>query len=137
MTSIVTACAAAGKMPPPSWTEPAVPVEKIFSPTARELGESMSPASYRADGSSPHSLDLGAIHSIGNPVHLYPLYENGFRAHRDQSIKENHEESTKMYAEFAKVAERQPYAWNYGKQVSEKDIGTVEKRNRMICFPCK
>lgn len=41
-----------------------------------------------------------------------------------------------MYAEFAKVAENQPYAWNYGKATTKETIGAVTKRNRMICFPC-
>jgi len=81
--------------------------------------------------------DIGAIHSIGAPIHVYPLFENGFRAYRGQSIADNHDESAQMYAEFAKVAEQQPYAWNYGKKASTKqDVGTVTKRNRMICFPC-
>ena len=43
-----------------------------------------------------------------------------------------------MYEEFARVAETQPFAWNYGKPAATKDvIGTVAKRNRMICFPCR
>lgn len=43
-----------------------------------------------------------------------------------------------MYADFAKVAEGNPLAWNYGKPAAtEDDIGTVSKQNRMICFPCK
>jgi len=41
-----------------------------------------------------------------------------------------------LYAEFAKVAEQNPLAWNYGKAETEETIGTVTKRNRMICFPC-
>jgi hypothetical protein len=83
-----------------------------------------------------HPTDLGAIHDIGAPIHIYPLYENAFRAHRGQSIKVNHEESAKLYAEFSKVAETQPYAWSYGKYDNEKVIGMVGKKNRMIGFPC-
>ena len=41
-----------------------------------------------------------------------------------------------MYAEFAKVAEHNPYAWNYSKTETEESIGTVTKQNRMVCFPC-
>ena len=82
-------------------------------------------------------VDLGAIHDIGAPIHVYPLFENGFRAHRNQTIKENNRESAKLYADFAKVAEGNQYAWNYGKAASEEFIGSVSKRNRMICFPCK
>jgi hypothetical protein len=81
--------------------------------------------------------DLGATHSIGAPIHIYPLFENGFRAHRGQTIAHNHEESAQLYAEFSKVAEGQEYAWNYGRASTKEDIGTVTKRNRMICFPCE
>ena len=83
------------------------------------------------------TLDLGAVHSIGAPIHVYPLYENAFRAHRGQSIRDNHTESAKLYASFAKVAERNEFAWSYGKAETEESIGTITKRNRMICFPCE
>jgi hypothetical protein len=88
-------------------------------------------------GSFYPNADLGAIHDIGAPIHVYPLFENGFRAHRRQTIKENNRESAKLYADFAKVAEKNLYAWNYGKAVGEEFIGTVSRKNRMICFPCK
>ena len=44
-----------------------------------------------------------------------------------------------MYAEFAKIAAGNPYAWNYGTTPeSAETIGEVSAgRNRMICFPCK
>lgn len=82
--------------------------------------------------------DLGAIHKIGAPIHIYPLYEHGFRAHRQQSPQDNNEESATLYAEFASVAKMNPYAWQYGKPAATKEfIGTVSKKNRMICSPCK
>lgn len=81
--------------------------------------------------------DIGSRHSIGLPVHVYPLYENGFRAHRGQSIKQNNIESAQLYAEFAKVAEHNPYSWNYGQPgATDETISTVTDKNRMICFPC-
>ncbi|KAF2763700.1 hypothetical protein EJ03DRAFT_58393 [Teratosphaeria nubilosa] len=115
----LTACAAAGKLPPPGWTRVDQDIQSVFSPTTRELQPS-----------------LGSRHGIGNPIHIYPLYENGFRAHRNQSIRENHVESAKLYGEFAKIAEKNEYAWGHGKRAeTEQSIGAVEKRNRMICFP--
>ncbi|KAE9982254.1 hypothetical protein EG328_011050 [Venturia inaequalis] len=115
----LTACAAANKMPPPGWTKTKNNVGSAFSPTNSELGS-----------------NLGAVHSIGAPIHVYPLYENAFRAHRGQSIQQNHAESVKLYGDFAKVAEKNPLAWNYGKPPeTEASIGTVAKKNRMICFP--
>jgi hypothetical protein len=75
---------------------------------------------------------------MGAPIQLYPLYEHGFRQSRNQSPAENHAESVKMYAEFADVASKNPMAWSYGKPAAtEAVIGTVSKRNRMICSPCK
>lgn len=68
---------------------------------------------------------------------MYPLYENGFRAHRGQTIRENNRESAKLYAAFAKIAEKNQIAWNYGQPAADEEaIGTVSETNRMICFPC-
>jgi len=142
---LVSVCAAAGKLPPDGWSAPETNVEAVFSPTNRDLGDS------RFTPKSPLNLkigeiwarliqrsDLGAIHGIGAPIHIYPLFENGFRAHRQQSFAENNAESARLYADFAKVAESNPYAWNYGKPAAtEQFIGTVSKKNRMICFPCE
>ena len=132
----MTACAAAKKLPPPGWTQPSQAVDSVFSPTTRELQNSTSFSLGVIQGMGSR-VDLGAIHDIGAPIHVYPLFENGFRAHRNQTIKENNRESAKLYADFAKVAEGNQYAWNYGKAASEEFIGSVSKRNRMICFPCK
>lgn len=81
---------------------------------------------------------IGSLHSVGLPIHVYPLYENALRAHRGQTIQDNNSESAELYAEFAKVAERNPLAWNYGQPAATQEvIGTVSKKNRMICFPCE
>ena len=82
------------------------------------------------------ATDTGAKHEIGLPIHVYPLYENATRAHRGQSIKENHEESAELYADFAKVAQVNVQSWNFGKEPKTKEeIATVSQKNRMICFP--
>ena len=42
-----------------------------------------------------------------------------------------------MYAEFAKIAENNLFAWSYGEiPPSEEVISKVTEKNRMICFPC-
>ena len=79
---------------------------------------------------------LGQIHEIGAPIHVYPLYENAFRAHRGQSLSDNHAESARLYANFSAIASQHPYAWNYDRKDDEERIGMVNERNRMICFPC-
>lgn len=116
----LAACEKAGKLPPPGWTE-VDEVKGVFSPTRREL-----------------QPNLGGTHQIGAPIHVYPLYENAFRAHRGQSIEENDIESGKLYGNFAKVADQNPNAWSYGQSPeTEESIRKVTKRNRMICFPCE
>ncbi|KAL5394998.1 hypothetical protein PMIN06_012768 [Paraphaeosphaeria minitans] len=114
----LTACAAAGKLPPPGWTEPAESVESVFTPTGMDLGK-----------------NLGALHDLGTPIQVYPLYENAFRAHRGQSVKANHDESAKLYAEFSKIASQNEMSWFHGQYDDERKIGTVGKKNRMICSP--
>ncbi|KAF3001449.1 hypothetical protein E8E13_008119 [Curvularia kusanoi] len=114
----LSACAAAKKLPPPGWTAPSSAVDSVFTPTGRDLGN-----------------NLGAIHKIGAPIHVYPLYENAFRAHRGQSLKANNSESAALYASFSKIASTQEYAWSNGKSHDETAIGTVTPKNRMICFP--
>lgn len=136
--TLVSACAAAKRLPPPGWTPLSEEVNTVFSPTTRELKPSALPGKWTPPRSGSNKIDLGATHSIGNPIQAYPLFENSFRAHRNQSYAENDAESAEMYAEFAKVAEKNPYAWSYGSPAETKEsISKVTKRNRMICLPCK
>jgi len=116
----LSACAQAKKLPPPGWTNIGTKVDSVFSPTTRSLG-----------GES-----IGAAHSIGAPIQVYPLYENSFRAHRRQGVEDNHAESARLYADFAQVAAQHEYAWSRGKQPeTASSIATITKRNRMICHP--
>ncbi|TKA30041.1 hypothetical protein B0A50_02760 [Salinomyces thailandicus] len=115
----LTACAAAKTLPPPGWTKVEQDVSSVFSPTTRELAP-----------------NLGSKHHIGNPIHVYPLYENAFRAHKGQSIEDNHAESAQLYADFAQVASKNAYSWSSGNAPDTAEaIGSVTKKNRMICFP--
>ena len=51
-------------------------------------------------------------------------------------MEQNNGESAQMYAEFARIAERNEFAWNHGQEApTSETIATVTKRNRMICFP--
>lgn len=74
---------------------------------------------------------------MGLPIHVYPLYENGRRAHLKQSAQQNNEESALMYAKFDEIATANAYSWNYqDPKKTAQQIGTVSKRNRIICDPC-
>jgi hypothetical protein len=66
------------------------------------------------------------------------MYEAALRAHRGQSLAENHRESSELYEEYSRVAAKNPIAWTHGKEPDTADtIGKITKRNRMICLPCK
>jgi len=76
------------------------------------------------------------MHSIGAPIHIYPLYENAFRAYRHQILPDNNDESAMLYAGFADVASKHPYSWSHGRPAaSQHDIGKVSRTNRIICTP--
>ncbi|KAL4947582.1 hypothetical protein BDW69DRAFT_204240 [Aspergillus filifer] len=111
----IKACLAEGRMPPPGWTDVG---KSVSDPTARKLSE-----------------DVGGLHGIGTPIQGYPLFENGFRAHRGQSIQQNMDESAKLYENFAAIASKHPCAWFSRNSETADSIKTVTERNRMICFP--
>jgi hypothetical protein len=92
----VSACAAAKQLPPAGWTSTKESVDKVFSPTTRELKPGALPGAWMPDTSDSLYADLGSKHHIANPIHIYPLYENGFRAFRQQSVVDNHKESAKV-----------------------------------------
>jgi acetyl-CoA acetyltransferase len=105
-------------VPPPGWTE-----TEDFE-------------AFAADALKPPSGEtLEGIHGIGAPIQVYALYENSLRAQKGQSFQENHNESARMYAEFAEVSSKNPVSWHYGKADSKETIGTVSPKNRMICTP--
>lgn len=133
----MSACAAKKQLPPPGWTPIKGSVNEVFSPTTRELKPGALPGAWKSSFSDANHADLGSKHRIGNPIHIYPLYENGFRAFRNQSLPSNNDESAVLYEQFAKVAETNEYAWNYGSPADTAEaIGMPTKRNRMICHPC-
>ncbi|KAJ5175787.1 Thiolase [Penicillium canariense] len=111
---------------------------KLLDEAARRIatGENRVAVLTGAEALASLRLDIGGLHSVGAPIHIYPLYENGFRAHRGQSIKDNHEESALLYGKFSRVAASNPYSWNFGKDAdTPASIGSISKKNRMICFP--
>jgi len=81
--------------------------------------------------------NVGTLHSVGLPTHVYPMYENAFRSFRRQSCEENLKESATMYAEFDEIACKHESSWRYGKKPrTAQEIGTLSPKNRMICSPC-
>ena len=83
---------------------------------------------------------IGGVHRVGVPMQVYAMYENGLRAKRQQSLQDNLSESARLYSRFSQVAAQNSMAWNRSEgpklPESAQTIGTITKRNRMICFPC-
>ncbi|KAM5457833.1 hypothetical protein McanCB49686_002548 [Microsporum canis] len=108
---------------------------KLFDEAARRLSQGKSKVAVVTGGEALASY-IGTIHSVGLPLHVYPMYENGLRAYRKQSMQENMKESAELYAEFSRIAEKNPLSWNFGKPAeTEQSLSTVTERNRMICYP--
>ncbi|ATY59631.1 acetyl-acetyltransferase [Cordyceps militaris] len=111
-------CQKAGQMPPPGWVEP--------DPDGKSVSMDMS---ILGDGAGPR-------HSVGLPIHVYPLYEIGRRARLRQTAQQNNQESATMYAAFDEIGSKNEYSWNYGEKIKPAEfIGSITKRNRIICEP--
>ncbi|KAL3965317.1 hypothetical protein ACCO45_002321 [Purpureocillium lilacinum] len=127
------ACQKAGQTPPKGWEEADPSGKSLASLDMSILKESearpFSPTDETLQGA-------GTRHSMGLPIHVYPLYENCRRAHRKQTYQQNSHESACMYADFDKIASGNEFSWNAGEPVKSAEfIGTVSKKNRMICDP--
>ncbi|KAF7562876.1 hypothetical protein G7046_g1224 [Stylonectria norvegica] len=115
----LSACQKAGQTPPEGWTKP--------DPTVKPI--SLSDLSFLGQ-------NVASRHFLGLPIHVYPLYENGLRAHTQQTQHENERESADLYAAFDRVACQHSYSWRFGETPRDaSSIRTVTKKNRMICTP--
>ncbi|KAI9745716.1 MAG: hypothetical protein M1818_001252 [Claussenomyces sp. TS43310] len=97
----LSACVAAQKMPPRSWPEPEPNVQPFSVSDTSLFTKGMSIEAEAETSRAPHAktqiiVGIGSIHSVGLPIHVYAMYENGFRAHRGQSIDQNDIESGKL-----------------------------------------
>ena len=135
---IVAACQKAGNMPPPGWSKPDPTVKPISASDLSLLGQSKWNSAASCRDLLTLDADVGSQHSMGLAIHVYPMYENGLRAHTKQTQQENQKESEELYAAFDEIACNNPYSWRFGETPRDaKSIGTITKRNRMICTPCK
>lgn len=73
---------------------------------------------------------------MGLAIHVYPMYENGLRAHTRQTQQQNQDESAELYAAFDRTACAHPNSWRAGETARDaRAIGGVTPKNRMICTP--
>ncbi|HXW84036.1 MAG TPA: hypothetical protein VEJ86_06500, partial [Candidatus Binataceae bacterium] len=73
-------------------------------------------------------------HGARMPIHVYPLFENAFRARHRWPLEEHRARMGRVWSAMTRVAAQNPYAWFRAEQSAEQ-IVTPTPDNRMICFP--
>lgn len=71
---------------------------------------------------------------IGQPIQIYPLFENALRHHRGESIEDHLTRISELWASFSRVAAGNPHAWIREAKTAE-EIRTVSASNRPVSFP--
>ncbi|KAF1975746.1 hypothetical protein BU23DRAFT_632442 [Bimuria novae-zelandiae CBS 107.79] len=104
--------------------------EKLFDEAAKRVARGECTVAVVAGGESLASSPSQSVESVFTPTSM----DLG-NTRRRQSVKVNNDESATLYAEFSKVASANEIAWSHGQYSDEKTIGTVSKKNCMICFP--
>jgi acetyl-CoA C-acetyltransferase len=71
---------------------------------------------------------------IGQPIQLYPLFENALRYARGESIAAHLVRISQLWSRFSEVASRNPHAW-LREPHSAEEIRTPSADNRPVSFP--
>jgi acetyl-CoA C-acetyltransferase len=71
---------------------------------------------------------------IGQPIQLYPMFENALRHHRGESIDAHLARISELWAGFSRVAAGNPHAWIREPKTAE-EIRTISSANRPVSFP--
>jgi acetyl-CoA C-acetyltransferase len=71
---------------------------------------------------------------IGQPIQLYPIFENALRHHRGESIAAHLERISELWAGFSRVAAGNPHAW-IREAKTALEIRTISASNRPVSFP--
>ncbi|KAM5482485.1 hypothetical protein MaudMau93_006749 [Microsporum audouinii] len=101
---------------------------KLFDEAARRLSQGKSKVAVVTGGEALASLD--AFARAGK------LAPSTWTKPAKEVTEENMKESAGLYAEFSRIAEKNPLSWNFGKPAeTEQSLSTVTERNRMICYP--
>jgi acetyl-CoA C-acetyltransferase len=73
-------------------------------------------------------------HGLRLPTEVYPLFENGVRHARGQSLAESQHESAVLWSAMSQVAAENPGSWLHEPRTAA-EIETVSPDNRMVAFP--
>ncbi|MEZ5558285.1 MAG: acetyl-CoA acetyltransferase [Pseudomonadales bacterium] len=71
---------------------------------------------------------------IGQPIQLYPMFENALRYHLGESVQGHLERISELWASFSRVAAGNPHAW-IREARSAAEIRTLSAFNRPVSFP--
>jgi acetyl-CoA C-acetyltransferase len=71
---------------------------------------------------------------IGQPIQIYPIFENALRHHRGESIQAHLERISELWASFSRVAAGNPHAW-IREAKTALEIRTISASNRPVSFP--
>jgi acetyl-CoA C-acetyltransferase len=71
---------------------------------------------------------------IGQPIQIYPLFENALRHHRGEDLDTHLERISELWAGFSRVAAGNPHAWIRDARSAE-EIRTLSAANRPVSFP--
>ncbi len=71
---------------------------------------------------------------LGQPIQLYPLFENALRHARGESIPDHLRRISELWSRFSDVASRNPHAW-LRERHSAEEIRTPSATNRRVSFP--
>ena len=68
------------------------------------------------------------------PIQIYPIFESAIRAQSGRTFDEHNQHLGKLWSNFSKVAEQNPYAW-IRKSLTPQEVITTGPHNRMIGSP--
>jgi acetyl-CoA C-acetyltransferase len=71
---------------------------------------------------------------IGQPIQIYPLFENALRHARGEGVDEHQVRISELWARFSAVASRNPHAW-LREAFSAETIRVPSPANRPVSFP--
>jgi acetyl-CoA C-acetyltransferase len=78
--------------------------------------------------------DFEAAAGLTMPINIYPLFENGLRYKRGQSLEEHRAAMGALMHPFTRTAAANPHAW-FPTERSPEELVTPSPVNRMIFFP--
>ena len=115
--------------------------ERTKRRAARE-GVDLSWTEQGADTPEPDERFGGSYHEFGwwekrfrpRPIQAFSLYENAIRRHSGEGLADHRRRIARLWAGFATVARRNPYAWIQDGPTADT-IATPTEDNPMVAYP--